>query len=98
DFRQTVVKVPVVELEQRIGRSAGYIGHGTDAGSALGRLACTAIDEVASEPRDSVVATLSTVALDLLALALLQSRGPEDGAPRMARRTPGFAAGPAAVR
>ncbi len=84
DFRQTVVKVPLVELEQRIGRAAGYIGHGTDAGSALSRLACTAIDEVAREPRDSVVASLSTIALDLLALALLESRGADGGAPRMA--------------
>ena len=84
DFRQTVVKIPVPELEQRVGRTAGYIGHGTDAGSALGRLACTAIDEVAAEPRDSVAATLSTVALDLLALALLESRRADGGAPRMA--------------
>jgi AraC family transcriptional activator of tynA and feaB len=84
DFRQTVLKVPALELEQRIGRTAGYMGHGVDARSALGRLACTAIDEVAREPRDSAVASLSTVALDLLALALLQSRGPDDGVPRMA--------------
>jgi AraC-like DNA-binding protein len=84
DFRQTVVKVPVPELEQRVGRSAAFIGHGIDAGSALGRLACAAIDEVAAEPRDAVAASLSTVALDLLALALLESRGGEAGAPRMA--------------
>jgi len=84
DFRQTVVKVPAVELEQRIGGAAGYIGHATDAGSALSRLACTVIDEVAAEPRDGVAATLSTVALDLLALALLDSRGADAGAPRMA--------------
>src|SRR3954447_12728057 len=60
------------------------MGHSVDAGSALGRLTFTAIDEVAREPRDSVVAALSTVALDLLALALLESRGPDEGAPRMA--------------
>lgn len=73
DFHQTVLKVPVRELEQRLGRGVSRSGHVLDTGSALGRLTALAIDELAAEPRDSLALPLANVAFDLLALALAEN-------------------------
>ena len=84
DFRQTVLKIPVGALARRIGPTATYIGHSVAPGTALSRLAGLAIDEVAREPNPTAAQPLQEVALDLLALALLESRQGDARAPRMA--------------
>ncbi|MEP7301219.1 MAG: helix-turn-helix domain-containing protein [Caldimonas sp.] len=83
-FRQTVVKVPLLALAERLGPPESWVGSTPRSGSALARLAAAAIDEVACEPRDGVAQQLATVALDLLALALLDSRGAAPVGPGMA--------------
>lgn len=84
DFRQTVLKIPVGTLARRLGPTAAYVGHSIEPGTALGRLACLAIDEVAHESNAAAARPLQEVALDLLALALLESRQGDGRAPRMA--------------
>jgi AraC-like DNA-binding protein len=83
-FRQTVIKAPVAALEQRLGSSWPTVGQTVDGGTALGRLACMAVDELGHEARASVTQPLSTIALDLLALALLEGRGATTAVPPMA--------------
>lgn len=82
-FRQTVVKAPIGALEQRLGASASFVGRPIDAGSALGRLAGMAFGELADAASESRARPLATAALDLLALALAESRACEPALPRM---------------
>ena len=70
EFSQTVVRVPVATLEERCGRAATTGARLVRTESSLGRLAVQALDELGRESRASVALPLSTVAFDLLALAL----------------------------
>ncbi|HZV94031.1 MAG TPA: hypothetical protein VFF72_12500, partial [Caldimonas sp.] len=60
-FRQTVVKVPLAMLAERIGPAEYCVGGALGSGSALVRLAGAAIDELAREPRDGVAQHLAPV-------------------------------------
>ncbi len=83
EFSQTVIRLPAPVLEQRLGRGAVCAVHTLAPGSALGRLAGQAIDELGREERESVSLPLSGIAFDLLALALLESAPATPAAPRM---------------
>jgi len=84
DFVQTVIKLPASAMEQRLGRSAACSGRALPSDCPTSRLAGLAIDELARETRESVALPLSTIAFDLLALALAQSLPATVPAPRMA--------------
>jgi AraC family transcriptional activator of tynA and feaB len=73
EFVQTVIKLPASAMEQRLGRGAVCSGRALPTACATSRLAGLAIDELARETRESVALPLSTIAFDLLALALAQS-------------------------
>ena len=84
DFVQTVIKLPASAMEQRLGRDAACSGRTLPSDCATSRLAGLAIDELARETRESVALPLSTIAFDLLALALAQSQRAAAPPPRMA--------------
>jgi AraC-like DNA-binding protein len=85
DFSQTVFRVPAGILDHRLGRAAlGTTGCVLLPGTALGRLACQALDQLEGEPRESVALPLSNIALDLLALALAEAAPDAATTPPMA--------------
>jgi AraC family transcriptional regulator, positive regulator of tynA and feaB len=83
EFGQIVIKLPVALLEQRLGRCALCTGAIATRDTALGRLTCGAIDELARE-RDGSTAQLAGIALDLLLLSLAPLCTSPDAPPRMA--------------
>jgi AraC-like DNA-binding protein len=64
------VKVPAIELENRLGDISHLVGQVITPNDPLGQLAALSIDELVREKRDSVAAPLSQIVLDLLALSL----------------------------
>jgi AraC-like DNA-binding protein len=84
EFGQLVIKLPVALLEQRLGRCALCAGTIAARDTALGRLTCGAIDELAREPDETAAAMLAGIALDLLLLSLAPLRTGPDAPPRMA--------------
>lgn len=91
EFSQTVIRVPAQVLQQRLGRSMAGCGRTLASDSRLTRLAIEMIDELGREERDSVLLPLSSVAFDLLALALLDSASSPQVAPRLATLRVGWA-------
>ena len=83
-FSQTVFRVPAQVLEQRMGRRAVRDWRGICGASAVGRLARQALDDLVGEERESVAMPLSSIALDLLALALSEGTPAVAPAPRLA--------------
>jgi AraC-like DNA-binding protein len=69
-FSQTVFRVPASLLEQRVGRGAVRAWRGACGASPLARLAREALDALGQEARESVALPLSSIAFDLLGLAL----------------------------
>jgi AraC-like DNA-binding protein len=84
EFGQIVIKLPVALLEQRLGRCALCTGAIATRDTALGRLACGAIDELARESDAGSAAQLAGIALDLLLLSLAPLCTGADAPPRMA--------------
>ena len=84
EFSQTVIRVPACLLEQRLGRAAFREGRLLPRGSALGRLAGQALDALEREDRESMALPLSSIAFDLLALALAEDPAVSTMPPRMA--------------
>lgn len=73
-FRQIVAKLPAQALERRIGVAATRtVPPRLASTSGFTRLAARALDEVAGERRPARAAPLANIALDLLALAALDS-------------------------
>lgn len=84
DFGQLVIKLPVVLLEQRLGRCSLCTGTVAARDTALGRLTCGAIDELAHASDAGSAAPLAAIALDLLLLSLAPLCTGSDAPPRMA--------------
>lgn len=91
EFSQTVIRVPALALQQRLGRSMAGCGRTLLGDARLTKLAIDMVDELGREERDSVLLPLSSIAFDLLALALLDTAAAPPAAPRLATLRVGWA-------